>query len=153
MPEAITLSTAIQDWWRMPSHKLERLSLHVVVISPGSLGGTPCVPIINMHAGFDWDNGKVLLQPETPLTRLTTEDVAAIHESAKKGQSWHAFKSYEKQANQIKNLQAALDEWTNKTEWVRKTASPKELDLHCADVMRDRINALESELAALKGGL
>lgn len=60
---------------------------------PGSVGGTPCVPVTSLQVGFDWDNGKLILIPQQPLTALTPEDVAAIHESLKLGQSWHAVEA------------------------------------------------------------
>ncbi|AXH72341.1 MAG: pmgU domain protein [Caudoviricetes sp.] len=70
--------------------------VRVVVHAPGSLGGTPSVGLSErgIQVGFDWDNGKLLLNPEVPLTRLTPEDVAAIHESVKEGQSWHAYEAH-----------------------------------------------------------
>lgn len=70
--------------------------VRIVVHAPGSLGGTPSVALSErgIQVGFDWDHGKLLLTPEVPLTRLTPEDVAAIHESVKKGQSWHAYEAH-----------------------------------------------------------
>lgn len=75
--------------------------VRIVVHAPGSLGGTPSVGLSGrgVQVGFDWDHGKLLLNPEVPLTRLTPEDVAAIHESVKKGQSWHAYQAH-KQAKE-----------------------------------------------------
>lgn len=72
--------------------------VRIVVHAPGSLGGTPSVGLSGrgIQVGFDWDHGKLLLNPEVPLTRLTPEDVAAIHESVKKGQSWHAYQAHKK---------------------------------------------------------
>lgn len=32
-----------------------------------SIGGQPCVPIMSAHRGFDWDAGKLILQPKEPL--------------------------------------------------------------------------------------
>lgn len=83
-------------------------TLVVKVFNPGSVGGTPCVAVKRMDVGFDWDNGKVMIETDLPLTTLTPEDVAAIHKSAKDGQSWHAFQAYKKQAERIKTLEAEL---------------------------------------------
>ena len=33
-----------------------------------SIGGTPCVPIVGLHHGFDWDAGKMFLEPAIPMT-------------------------------------------------------------------------------------
>lgn len=70
--------------------------VRITINAPESLGGTPSVGLSPRGAqvGFDWDDGKLLLIPEVPLTRLTPEDVIAIRESVKKGQSWHAYQSY-----------------------------------------------------------
>lgn len=34
---------------------------------PGGLGGTPCVDVDRIRAGFDWDSGKLIIVPEKPL--------------------------------------------------------------------------------------
>lgn len=83
-------------------------TLVVKVFKPGAVGGTPCVAVKRLDVGFDWDNGKVMFETDVPLTTLTPEDVAAIHKSAKEGQSWHAFQSYKKQAEKIKALEAEI---------------------------------------------
>lgn len=84
--------------------------LFVKVLNPGTVGGTPCVAVKGLNAGFDWDAGRILIETDTPLTILSPEDVAAIHKSAKEGQSWHAFQAYKKQAERIKVLEAELAE-------------------------------------------
>jgi len=45
-------------------------------------------------------------------------------------------------------LGIAFNEWSDKTYWVRKTVQPQELGKHIADVLRERIERLTSELAA-----
>jgi hypothetical protein len=82
--------------------------LFVKVFNPGTVGGTPCVSVKHLNVGFDWDNGKVMIETDVPLTTLTPEDVAAIHKSAKEGQSWHAFQSFKKQAERIKALESEI---------------------------------------------
>lgn len=74
----------------------ERLTFEVVINQPGGLGGTPAVDFVTMSLGFDWDAGRILLQPEKPLTLLAAEDVAAIRESVRKGQSWHAYQAHQR---------------------------------------------------------
>lgn len=83
-------------------------SLHVRVFAPGTIGGTPCEELTKFNVGFDWDNGKIIFDTQAPLTRLSPEDVAAIHKSAKDGQSWHAYQTHKKQADRIKALEAEL---------------------------------------------
>lgn len=50
----------------------------------------------SINPGFDWDNGTIFLEPESPLTLLTPEDVAAIHKSVSLGQSWHSYQDYKR---------------------------------------------------------
>lgn len=90
--------------------QIEESKLQIVVLQPGSIGGTPVVGVEQAHFGFDWDARKLLLYPLQPLTRLAPEDVAAIHKSAKAGQSWHAYQQYTRQADRIKALEADLKE-------------------------------------------
>lgn len=61
-----------------------------------------------INVGIDWDAGKIILETDRPLTSLSEQDVKAIQKSAKEGQSWHAFQSYKKQADRIKELEAEL---------------------------------------------
>lgn len=44
-------------------------------------------------------------------------------------------------------LKATLDEWIEKTNWVQKSHNVRELGIHRADVLRERIEALEAQLA------
>lgn len=49
-------------------------------------------------------------------------------------------------------FRAAYNEWHDKTEWVQETARPKELGMHRADVLRERIANLEAQLSAIGAG-
>jgi hypothetical protein len=40
---------------------IRRETLH-----PG-IGGQSCIPIVGVHTGFDWDQGKLFLEPEVPM--------------------------------------------------------------------------------------
>lgn len=94
--------SAVSDYRR------DQTTLQVEVFRPGSIGGTPRVPVIGMNLGFDWDNGAVLLRPEQPLTTLSAEEVQAIMDSAKKGQSWHAYQAQKQLRERIRELEAEL---------------------------------------------
>jgi RPA family protein len=104
----ITVADALRVLNFVQEYRRDQTTLQVEVFRPGSVGGTPRVQIIGMQAGFDWDNGAMLLKPECQLTTLTPEEVAAIHESVRKGQSWHAFQQYKKQSERIKALEAEI---------------------------------------------
>jgi hypothetical protein len=82
--------------------------LVIEVYNPGSIGGTPCTKVAAIVQGNDWDGGKIILSPEQKLTSLTAEQVEAIMESARQGQSWHAYQSYKKQQDKIKALEAEV---------------------------------------------
>lgn len=47
-------------------------------------------------------------------------------------------------------VRAAFDEWLSKSEWVQDTATPGELGMHRADVLRQRIERLAAERDALR---
>lgn len=90
------------------SHRRD-MDVTIVVHSPGSIGSTPSVEVQSIHAGFDWDSGKVLIFPAQPLTTLTPEQISDITESVRKGQSWHAYQAYKKHKEQLEKLSIELD--------------------------------------------
>ena len=92
---------------RLSSHAPE-LEVRIVIQSQGSVGATPSMAVRDVVAGFDWDNGKLLIYPEQALTALTPDDIAAIRDSVRKGGSWHTYQQYKKQAECIQALEAEL---------------------------------------------
>ncbi|EFI8984369.1 ead/Ea22-like family protein [Escherichia coli] len=90
------------------------MDITIVVHSPGSIGSTPSVAVRSIRAGFDWDSGKMLIFPAQPLTTLTTEQVADITESVRKGQSWHAYQAYRKHKEQLEKVTIELEEAKSK---------------------------------------
>ncbi len=67
---------------------LSGIEVAVMVHQPGSLGPTQAVSIKGALTGFDQGVGKILIEPEAPLTQLTAQEVQAITQSAREGQSW-----------------------------------------------------------------
>jgi hypothetical protein len=61
-----------------------------------------------MQSGFDWDAGKILLTVADPVSRLSHEDVAAIHASVREGQSWHAHQTQKQLKARIADLERQL---------------------------------------------
>ncbi|HAJ2322109.1 TPA: hypothetical protein HMM79_20335 [Escherichia coli] len=90
------------------SHRRD-MDVTIVVHSPSSIGSTPSVEVQSIHAGFDWDSGKVLIFPAQPLTTLTPEQITDITDSVRKGQSWHAYQEYKKHKEQLEKLSIELD--------------------------------------------
>ena len=96
---------------------LERIRLRggdpdlvVTVQSEGGLGGTPAVAVTGIHAGFDWDAGRVLISTASALTGLSAEDVEAIHTSVRRGSSWHAYQWNKQLRERIAELERQLSE-------------------------------------------
>ncbi|EPT5695795.1 hypothetical protein ACVRGQ_002238 [Escherichia coli] len=90
------------------SHRRD-MDVTIIVHSLGSIGSTPSVEVQSIHAGFDWDSGKVLIFPAQPLTTLTPEQITDITDSVRKGQSWHAYQEYKKHKEQLEKLSIELD--------------------------------------------
>ncbi len=96
------------------NHRHRRdMDVTIVVHSPGSIGSTPSVEVQSIHAGFDWDSGKVLIFPTQPLTTLTPEQITDITDSVRKGQSWHAYQEYKKHKEQLEKLSIELESAKN----------------------------------------
>ena len=94
------------------SHRRD-MDVTLVVHSPGSIGSRPSVEVQSIHAGFDWDSGKVLIFPAQPLTTLTPEQITDITDSVRKGQSWHAYQEYKKHKEQLEKLSIELESAKN----------------------------------------
>lgn len=84
------------------SHRRD-MDVTIVVHSHGSIGSTPSVEVQSIHAGFDWDSGKVLIFPAQPLTTLTPEQITDITDSVRKGQS----------RTHIRNIRSIKSSWKN----------------------------------------
>jgi hypothetical protein len=54
----------------------------IEVKTPISIGATPSVGISNVKFGFDWDNGKVILEPLEPLEKADIDRLKQIRELA-----------------------------------------------------------------------
>ena len=105
------LLNAIELLRRIYDHagsRRDSMTLSVVIHQPGALGGTPGVDVNHIQAGIDWDAGRVLLTVDTPLTKLSPENVAAINQSVKAGQSWHAYQAHKKMIAHIADLEHQL---------------------------------------------
>ncbi len=63
--------------------------VEIVIESQGSIGGTPTVKIKNIQVGFDWDNKKILIYTDTPVIKLTQEELEDVRKSLKQAHSFH----------------------------------------------------------------
>lgn len=94
--------------YRNTGSRRDTVELVVMVHQPGTVGGTPCVAVDRIYAGFDWDANCILLSTSKPLSALSPEDLAAINKSAKDGQSWHAYQQQKKLLERIRSLECEL---------------------------------------------
>ncbi len=76
--------------------------------SQGGIGAQSGVGVARVDAGFDWDQGRVLIQTDAPVIALTAAQVDAIQDSVRKGHSWHAYQAYKKQAEIADRLRAEM---------------------------------------------
>lgn len=61
-----------------------------------------------------------------------------------------AIDEIERLRAEVERYKVAWTEYNDRTEWVQQTAKPKELGMHRADILRQRIENAERELAELR---
>ncbi|MFG9350123.1 hypothetical protein ACEP28_32370 [Pseudomonas aeruginosa] len=102
-----------------------QMRLAVKIYSPGAIGGTPHAEVTHITGGIDFDSNLMLITPNMPLTALSPDDVVAIRESVRKGQSWHSYQAYKAMDGKLKELQQKVklltEERTHLLEAVRRT--------------------------------
>lgn len=78
----------------------------IVVQTARSIGGTPCVGVKSAPAGFDWDNGKLLIHPEKDLRVIEADELAALRKASEKS-GWAEYENRGLKA-EIKRLKAQI---------------------------------------------
>ena len=66
---------------------------------------------------------------------------------------WEEMQAAAAELRRLHQHELANIEWIEKTEWVRQTARPRELGLHRADALKQRIDHLEVELEQARAAL
>ena len=84
----------------------DSIRVGIVVKTVGSIGGTPVVDIKNIQAGFDWDNGKLMIFPEKDLRSIEADELAALRKESEK-QGWAEYENRNLKA-EIKRLRKQL---------------------------------------------
>ncbi len=109
-PEAMTAAQALDHLERIKAVTPRKMDavLSVEVYAPGTVGGSPTVPVIGLALGFDWDSGKLIIRPEKQLTQLTPDQVESIVKSVREGNSWHAYERYKQHKAREKELSDQL---------------------------------------------
>lgn len=138
------LSVALEALRQLSQQAPANATLQVCVFSPGSIGPAPTCEITDISSGFDWDSGKILIDTQEPLTRLSPEDVADIRKSVSRGQSWHAFQRHKQMKAELKEKEVELRTAQATLESLRTEIAA----LHqCDDVTLDEALATLSSLA------
>lgn len=78
---------------------------------------------------------------------LRTEN-AALRKGIKGDLDLDAWLAFTKEAPALRQLQAAFNEWVDKSQWARKGAAADELGMHLADVIKQRYDQLQADLTA-----
>ena len=78
--------------------------------NPGGMSGHGTTEVESIHAGFDWEAGRVVIYPANPLTELTQEQAEAIEKSARAGGSWHAYEAQKKLRERALKAEARVAE-------------------------------------------
>jgi hypothetical protein len=89
-------------------HPGQEWRLTVAINNPGGLSAHQTVEVEAMYSGFDWTAGQIIVRPTQPVSMLTPEQVAAVVESVRKGNSWHAYQRDRKSHARIKELEEEL---------------------------------------------
>lgn len=79
----------------------------IVVQTVGSIGGTPTVDIKSIYAGFDWDNGKLLIYPEKDLRTIEADELLALRKANEK-EGWAEYENRGLKA-EVKRLNATIN--------------------------------------------
>lgn len=109
--KAVSLAEAAMKFQNLAEHAPEHHErrLTVRIHSPGGIGGTATVDVVGIHVGIDQDAHKIILHTDHQLTKLTAEQVEAVMESVKQGQSWHALESYRAQQQKLDEANNLID--------------------------------------------
>jgi hypothetical protein len=78
----------------------------VVVSGQGAVGGTPKVPIKSAGYGIDWDSGKFMLYPDTPVKRTNADEIKAASKALEEA-GWSLYEMRNLKA-EVKRLKAKL---------------------------------------------
>ncbi len=108
-PKSTSLTNALSVLQRieeMASSRPWRLAIRKS--NPGGLSAHQTTEVQGIYAGFDWEAGKVIIEPAIPLTELSAEQVLDIQKSVRAGGSWHAYQREKKNLERIAALEEEL---------------------------------------------
>lgn len=86
----------------------EDYRLTVAIRNVGGLSAHQTVDVESMAAGFDWTARQIIVQPARPLSLLSPEELVAVAQSVRMGQSWHASQRERAQHERVRKLATAI---------------------------------------------
>lgn len=96
------------------SRNFENLKVCIKVERAGVVGSSPTVEVKNVSAGFDWDNGKLIIYPESLLREVDRDELDMINKKMKEaGWNYYEFSNLKREnvklKQKIQELQKAQD--------------------------------------------
>jgi len=61
-------------------HRKQDWQVVIPVYRVGAVGGTPSVDIKIVRAGFDWDSGRIFIEPETRLREIDRDEIKTMQD-------------------------------------------------------------------------
>jgi hypothetical protein len=58
----------------------ENYTVVIPVYRVGSVGGTPSVVVKSLSVGFDWDRGKIFINPESRLREIDRDEIKSLQD-------------------------------------------------------------------------
>lgn len=90
---------------------LEQLRVCIPIKTTPTIGGTPVVDVKSIQAGFDWDNGKLMIYPIEDLSKTDHDYLAKIKKQASEiGWSVYEFDNLKRENKLLKKRIKELEE-------------------------------------------
>jgi hypothetical protein len=90
---------------------LEELEIVIPVKRVGTIGGRSCVIIESIDLGFDWDSGKIFMNPEKELREIDINEFEQMKKSCEKF-GWDMYENRNLKS-EIVNLKRKIKELEN----------------------------------------
>ena len=107
----LELKNIVDEMVRRQENKhqdLEQISVCIPIKNPTAIGGTPTVDVKSIQAGFDGDNGKIMIYPSEDLSKTDHDYLAKIRKEAEE-LGWSVYK-YRAAKREIKKLNQIIDD-------------------------------------------
>ncbi len=83
----------------------------ISVFNPGAIGSSPVVPLRAVHAGFDWDEDRCLLEPDVPLEAVGPEQAAARRKAITDSSSRLLAQTVQQRLSDLLETQKSGSDW------------------------------------------